>query len=267
MSCRNIIVALCALVSLSRAEERHVWTSPMGYADVTTWQPTTTLTNSVLWLSMSVDPTRPATWTVPSGTDGNNGVQGTANSRPVWSSGTLSFDGVDDHFTNGTQSTFAFVHNTAVFTVSAWCKFSATNKLGASICGNAPNTTDKGFFLIQYDDDFYFQSFYATAGQQNLCLATSVIQSTNDWYFVCVVGTGTSITLYWNAVAKATDSSITTASGNATYPLLVGVLPGASLVWFHGGKIDDLRISNRALTAGEVTNLYNSTISPTPARP
>lgn len=76
---------------------------------------------------------------------------------------------------------------------------------------------------------------------------------TNTWRHIVVTRIGTSTTLYVNTVSKLT----TTASGTAAYSngfKINGGFEGG----FQDGDIDLVYVWNRALSGGEISQLYNS---------
>lgn len=64
--------------------------------------------------------------------------------------------------------------------------------------------------------------------------------------------------MYVNGIANASTVTFSGNILNSDYYLLVGGLDAAILM---DGTIDEPRIYNRALTSGEVTNLYNSNLA------
>ena len=81
---------------------------------------------------------------------------------------------------------------------------------------------------------------------------------TGTWHHLVGVYDGSQLVLYLNGV---TDDSVS-VSGSVNYstePLYIGKSPTNSA--FTKGKIDDIRIYNRALNAIEVASLYNETLT------
>jgi len=84
--------------------------------------------------------------------------------------------------------------------------------------------------------------------------------STGTWYHLVTTNDGTTLRLYLNGteVASATGGSIGSASSR---PFNIGCLNRASTIGnerFVDGKIDEVGIWNRTLSASEVSELYNS---------
>ncbi|MDO8429065.1 MAG: DUF2341 domain-containing protein, partial [Candidatus Daviesbacteria bacterium] len=84
---------------------------------------------------------------------------------------------------------------------------------------------------------------------------TSTSYSTSAWHHVVGTYDGTTMKLYVDGVLDselARSGAINSNSGSLT----IGAWNSGSTAWFNG-KLDDMRIYNRALSAGEVSQLYN----------
>jgi hypothetical protein len=77
---------------------------------------------------------------------------------------------------------------------------------------------------------------------------------TGQWVFVTTVVSGTNVTGYRNGISQGSVSVGTIATG--TDDVDIGTRP--SNAFYVSGSLDDLRIYNRALSAQEVKQLYNS---------
>jgi hypothetical protein len=75
---------------------------------------------------------------------------------------------------------------------------------------------------------------------------------TGEWVHIAITGDGTTATLYYNGVSQgtATDRS----------PTISTIAAYAAGTEYVDGELDDIRIFNRALSAAEITTLYNNTI-------
>lgn len=74
------------------------------------------------------------------------------------------------------------------------------------------------------------------------------------WYQITVTSDTNSLKLYVNGDLKTTNTTYTITSHS--YNLNVGANYSGSAHWFNGG-LDDIRIYNRVLSAGEVSQLYS----------
>ena len=62
---------------------------------------------------------------------------------------------------------------------------------------------------------------------------------------------------YLDGVLQTTQGTLVSAVSTTNYPLSIGVNPGATYANFFDGRIDEVRVYNRALSANEVNRLYN----------
>jgi hypothetical protein len=77
---------------------------------------------------------------------------------------------------------------------------------------------------------------------------------TSGWHLITATFDGTTAILYVDNVAVASDRF--TAPGNTNYPLYIAnYYGGPNYGW--NGKIDEVRLYNRALTSAEVTAIFN----------
>ena len=202
---------------------------------------------------------------------GNNGTtSGTTITEGKFGQA-LSFDGVNDLINVGSP---ASLDNLTDFSYSAW-----VNVLGPTGSGSLQRILvkdmvgeDNDGVILQYNHSVYetgyfhalvgFSTTNAVAFSQNLW---SVVGGGNSyrggWQHVAMTFDGTSkvITLYLNGV-EVSYSTRTTGVGTRDNDSSGNFYIGNST--FGGrafnGKIDEPRVYNRVLSAGEVSSLYNS---------
>jgi hypothetical protein len=166
----------------------------------------------------------------------------------------LSFDGVNDKVSTANLS-FA----SGQMSVSVWIKpnnLSSTSKIGIiSQCGSG--STNKSFELkLRGEASKSYFTVYDTSGVAHAQTEGTSGLTVGSW--VHMVGTydGTNLHLYENAVLK--DQSAITSS-NIQTALTAKTEMGVSdcNVAPIDGLMDDVRVYNRVLSAGEVRQLYN----------
>jgi hypothetical protein len=157
-----------------------------------------------------------------------------SNSAYAFSSGLISF---------GNPSQLQLTKGT----VSAWIK---TASPGSSYRGIVTKQYAYGMFL---QDSLFCIYDWTTAGPR--CTTSNLAD--NTWHHVVMsfsTGVTNGTTLYVDGVAKLTttmtinNQSVNVVAGDGSYP---------SAGQNFNGSIDDVRIWNRALSAIEVTALYN----------
>lgn len=142
---------------------------------------------------------------------------------------------------------------TEPFTISAWLQ-SSTIESGDNngAVGNA-DYLNGGFFLAQNVPNFGF--VVNSSSSQSTAYGSTDI-SNNTWHHVVGVFDGSEIRLYVDAVNDATETSSSVATNSND--TIIGTSPqGGWGDW--QGKIQDVRIYDRALSDAEVAQLYAMT--------
>lgn len=195
-----------------------------------------------------------------------NGISGTLggtnSALPTWTNGIFAF-ALNFNSTNATYVDFGASRwqSTTAFTISAWVYPTYTtgsNSTLYTILGlSFDYTNSKGVWLFTDGVNSSALAFEIGNGSAvTLYEATAAYVGTNQWNHVVFTYTnaGTSY-LYINGVqvgSYASSPAIVYGATNAQ----CGKRPDSTYGW--QGKIDDLRIYNRALTTLEVRRLYTS---------
>jgi hypothetical protein len=205
-----------------------------------------------------------ATWRDISG----NGNNGTLVNGPTFSSsngGNIVFDGTDDYVDNvGSVSSFSFIQNTGIYTISAWVKPSVIN-IEMYILGNNNGTSgQKGFYFGTGNGTSI--TMFASKGTAGIPVLSFTVSNcflnTTDWVNIVVVGNGTTNQFYRNGVVFGASSNTSTLSvGDSSFSLGVGFVKNTTNSWLWKGAISNITIYNKALTATEVLQNYNATKS------
>ena len=149
---------------------------------------------------------------------------------------------------NGTSSKIntGYIQTGQVYSASFWGKgFSA----GASVLRDTPAAGGANTFM---DISTGANGQVIIGG--NVALVPSYTPST-DWTHYAVVLDGTNATIYENGSQIATKT-YTAKTGNNGTPVHM-MSNGAYFAGFSAGYLDQVRIFSRAITANEVTTLYN----------
>jgi hypothetical protein len=162
----------------------------------------------------------------------------------------LSLDGSNDYI-ESTSVPFNF--GTGNFTYSVWAKRSGT---GISNLMGKWDSPSGPYMQFDVNDKLRMEVF---AGSRVYFLSTNAITDTDWHHYVCMRTSGTNIDCYMDgAIMAGTDSFSGTPNADTSTNLIVGGIStntGAEKPF--KGTIDDARVYNRALTSGEVTDLYN----------
>jgi hypothetical protein len=196
-------------------------------------------------------------------TSGNN-IVGTLTNGPAYnpaSSGSIVLDGVNDYIDRGSDLT---IKATGGWTIESWVKYTL-------VAGTYNNVNSPANFIGS--ESTSYNSWYWSVLENKLALwnispggwyyGSTIIQP-NTWYHCVLVcnDAGTGYQMYLNGVAEG--GTHVAYSWNASYAGLLFryVGKGNSVnTRYLTGNVATTKIYNRALTASEVAQNYNSTKS------
>jgi hypothetical protein len=186
--------------------------------------PLTAVTNTKLLLNMAdgqaIDSAAQAEWT---GTTVANGTPKLQTGEKKIGTSSLYFDGSSNYyFPNG-----FLPGGTGDFTIEFWFRASNTNN-------NATILTAGGIYFQFYNNQLWYFPYNGSAK------ITSSTISTDTWYHVAGVRSGTTFYLFLDGTSQGTLTSVTSAvSTGAGYFGMNGIYP-------YTGYIDEMRISRMA---------------------
>ena len=170
---------------------------------------------------------------------------GTLSNGPTWAAGqigsAINFDGVDDRISGIAYS--GTVHTLAFWVNSAGGIVLGRSNAGANQIGFSGNNLRYGITNGLFD--------VAHGG-------------ISGWTHIAFVRNGTAVSAYKDGVLLGSG----TLAANSN--LDVNQIGARSTVSYFNGSIDDIRIYNRALSASDINELFNSTggeVEPTPPPP
>ena len=193
-------------------------------------------------------PTTGTTWyDISSG--GNNGTLINGPTFNSANSGSIVFDGVDD-YVNTTNSVFG-----ADVTYNAWVnRTSSVNTFNMFMGkGSLP------YFSIRSNNNIVFSN---SIGGTQRSLQTPLISPDNIWYYLSFTqiydGTNTTMIIYINGVlaTSAIFPGISITSTNTNMFIIGGRSAGD--IYPFNGKVSQVSIYNRALSATEILQNYNA---------
>ena len=165
----------------------------------------------------------------------------------------LSFDGTDDYvdvsdsFYSDSLSACAWVYPDNLASVR-----NIVEKRNSSGVSQGLNEWE----LVVENNKATF-NIWTTGGALALNAIGNTTLSTSTWYYLCGVGTGNGNTgyVYVNGVADG-NAAQSAATADTSSRIQVGPRSSDNDTRYWSGKIDDVRIYNRALSAAEVKRLY-----------
>ena len=195
------------------------------------------------------------------GDSSGNKNTGTLTNGPTWVDGkrgkALNFDGSNDYVDAGNIGP----PNTNGMSVAFWTNLDSLN---GGWRGFVSKATGGGTNQFQYvigfgsgsDTNIRIHTSDATTQYNNNC-PVNIAGRAGEWIQIVAVWNTTSCTMYLNGVAKISQSTTLGMNTTTDFPLRIGTAYSAS-GYEIDGKIDEVRIYNRALSAAEVQALYKS---------
>jgi len=187
-----------------------------------------------------------------------NGHNGLLVNGPEWTKGpALDFDGADDYVDTGTFD----VPGTSL-TLAAWIQPQDLQNCPANDCrilAKATGTAEDAhiFMLSTIDqggaDRLRFR--LKTGGTTTTLIGSSGDLVEDEWVHAAAVYDGSTMTLYLDAVSIGSTSKTGSLALDDTVPVWIGGSPGGASERPWDGLIDDVRIYDRALSAGEILSL------------
>jgi hypothetical protein len=166
----------------------------------------------------------------------------------------LDFDGVDDYVEVGDNGS---VPLSGPMTVEAWIKPSGAPIEYSEIVDRELGGGGGYSFLL--NNDRRINLFVGDGTDWTNSVGTTALQD-DAWYYVVGVADGSTIRVYVNGVQEGTPTAQGAPTNPSLVPLRIGRGCGSLLRWFNG-IIDEVRISNRALSPEEIAANFATGLS------
>lgn len=175
----------------------------------------------------------------------------------------MLFDGVDESTTAAsTTSTYNFIHQTNIFTISTWVKLTDyTDPTAIFFIGSSgASGLNKGFGVAYRGatNKMVCSVDVGVAGQQNVIVMDDTVTD-NNWHSVIfTVNTASTIKAYLDGVESSVtiEDAIITGTGDATNNLQIGG-GGNLLTNLLDGNLTNLSIWDTFMSAAEVAEIWN----------
>ena len=164
----------------------------------------------------------------------------------------LYFNGTNNYVKIPYNSSF----NSFPFTVSAWIKIPVTNNnvTYSGLVGNYTVGSFNGWMFGIGNNQVQFWDYRDSSNNIPISVITATHYNDNKWHFAVVTVTSSGAIIYIDNVSKVSGGWTGTAgSTTTTQPLQIANYGGN----YGNATIDDVHVYNRALSAGEVQQLYN----------
>lgn len=200
------------------------------------------------------------TWAYDSSGTGNLGALTNSPTRTASASckvgACLSFDGTDDSIDVG-NTIDANINGTNSKTIMAWIKPTSIAVGDHIVTKWTTSATGAGWqfnFGVGTKLEFWARNSAATDWNY---IANTASFTTGSWQHAAVTIDAGVIKLYQNGVEIAGTYTGSALDATNALSVQIGTRRGSAAEFFDG-SIDDVRIYNRALSATEITQLYNS---------
>jgi hypothetical protein len=194
---------------------------------------------------------------------GSNGYNGTLTNGPTFNSnwnGSIVFDGTDDYVITS-NTTYNFSTN-ANFTYCAWIYpgFSSTSNTGRAVIdftGPGPGFLRSYLRWEGFSSTLGFYFDIAAGGGSAWYTIVIPTFSANTWHHLCFVHDSSNTgTFYFDGAAVSTLRGVANAVTVTNNKITIGY--GAVNSYYWAGRISNVQIYNKALTASEISQNYNA---------
>ncbi len=178
---------------------------------------------------------------------GNNGTSTLAS----WTNGSNCISGACATFNGDNRIVFGsnFADNMSAITVTAWV-YSTNGGYALGYAAKDDLGSQRSWYFGMNDASSFKAAIWTTTGRTDIIMPGF---SLNTWNHVAFVYDGSNMYLYLNGQSTSTPKTGKILSNPGT-PVTIGSLSTGYLFY---GKLDEIKIYNRALSATEILNQYN----------
>lgn len=195
--------------------------------------------------------------------DSGNWNTGTINS-PIWTGngkigGAYNFDGIDDYISVDSNASLETMTD---ITISAWIKTDPTISSIGTIVRRDPSGWDRTIYDMDLSSNGFLRITFMGTDSSDFTNQQSSINDLrdNNWHHVVIVRDSDNQKAYgyvdWSREINTTDIADWSFDGDDTPIYIWDWSIDSTHRWFKW-LIDEIRIYNRALSSGEVLELYN----------
>lgn len=161
--------------------------------------------------------------------------------------GAMSFDGIDNYAENKEQG-----YTSSNYFISFWVN---PDNISNNQYVFDQQPFDERSILLGYQDNYF--NFYDSSYPTGTAFDTQFLATLGTWQHVVMGTDGTKVYAYKNGNKVVEQAGHWNASGTIGFTIGGSYREGQGLLADFAGKLSDIRIYNRALTADEITQLYN----------
>jgi len=188
--------------------------------------------------------------------ESKTGNDGTLKNGPTWVYDShfgyvLDFDGVDDYVEVPYDSSLDI---TGPLTVSVWSKLDSGGRDYCWVEKGIGGATNEQYLLLTGRREFFI--FRVVKNDSNYSVSGSNYP-VDEWFHLVGVYDGSAVKLYVNGNFDAEANAPSPPLDSGTGSVWIGRLAQGG--YNVNGKIDDVRVYDRALSESEITNIYQKT--------
>lgn len=212
----------------------------------------------VLWLDAANPRSYPGSGTTWTDMSGNNN-SGTLTNGPTYSAannGSIVFDGTNDYVNCGSSSAY---NPTSAITLGCWVYFNRLNIREIFIGkGNGAIASSNQYWIEKQSNNtiLLLISVIGGSSEYGLTLSDFNIQN-NQWYYISLTYNKQTFIGYVNGVQNTTTISVSFNLNTTSNNLAIGRL-GDLAGRYLSGRISNVQLYNRALSASEVQQNYDA---------
>jgi hypothetical protein len=163
----------------------------------------------------------------------------------------LSFNGTTNYVNCGTNASLDITGNV---TYSAWLYIPSPLPSISTLMTKGDSSASPAHQYLFYSTDAgAYEQFIGLPNTGTLTGSTPM--GADAWHHVAYTALGTAATIYYDGVSDGTKTQVAPSSVSTAF--LIGRHSATTGRYFKG-KIENVRIYNRALSGSEITTLYNS---------
>ena len=158
--------------------------------------------------------------------------------------GSISFNGTNQYLSIANNAAFDLSTGTPDWTIESWFYTTNSGVFQTIVQKDGTSGSRQSQYMLAVNASNQIQLVLspATSSTGNQNFISTVTVTTNTWYHVAAIRSGSNITVYLNGVVVVGPTALTITMGNNTGPLTIGTNnPGAS--YFYG-YLSNLRIVN-----------------------
>ena len=163
----------------------------------------------------------------------------------------FKFDGVDDYVSMSGNP--VSLQTVTAFTLSAWIKAGSDVTDYRTILLRDNSATDRNYWFALDITTGKLVLRFSVAGVAKTFTSNAALND-NKWHYVTATYDGSFVNIYSDGVSVMTPAAQTGSTDNPAVSTRIGYSPSAGR--YFTGRIDEVRIYNRALSATDVMQLY-----------